>query len=138
MVDRKLEENIKKAEDFTQIWKRFRRVFERALSEGHVGRGEEDEFMSVRNLVNSRYEDLMDSLGVKPLRRFIIGASVCNILSLEKLSIMSDERLKSVAEDWRLSEEFLNALTERLKRKKKRIEGFNKLFILTKRRIRRK
>lgn len=138
MVDKKLEENIRKAEDLIEIWDKFHRIFERAVSKGQVGSDGEEEFVSVRNLVSSRYEDLMDSMGVKPLRRFIVGSHVYNILSLDKLSIMSDEKQKAVEDDWRLSGEFLGSLRDRLKRKKKRIEGFNRFWLLAKRKIQNK
>lgn len=138
MIDRKLEANIKKTKEFIEIWDGFNRIFKATISENHVSIDEEKEFLSTKALVNSRYEDLMDSLGVKPLKRFIMSPSIYNVLSLEKISIMSDEKFDTVDKDWEESSKFLTALLERLKTKKRRIEGFNRFFFVTKKAIRRK
>ncbi len=138
MIDRKLEANIKKTKEFIEIWDEFNRIFKATISENHVSIDEEKEFLSTKTLVNSRYEDLMDSLGVKPLKRFIMSPSIYNVLSLEKISIMSDEKFDTVDKDWEESSKFLTALFERLKTKKRRIEGFNRFFFVTKKAIRRK
>ena len=79
----------------------------------------------------------MDSLGVKPLKRFIMSPAMCSLLSLERISIMSDEKSKSVTRDWKESCEFLNSLKARLEKKKKRIEGFNRFFFEFKKNIKR-
>ena len=138
MIDRKLEANIKKTKEFIEIWNEFNRIFKNTISENHVSIDEEKEFLSSKTLVNSRYEDLMDLLGVKPLKRFIMSPSIYNVLSLEKISIMSDEKFDTVDKDWEESSKFLTALLERLKIKKRRIEGFNRFFFVTKKAIRRK
>lgn len=132
MIDKKLENNIKKARDFVEIWHKFHDIFKNTTSENHLGRDKEEEFLSVKNLVNSRYEDLMDSLKVKPLRRFIISPSIYNILSCGEISIMSDKRLSGVRDDWAESFRFLKALLERLERKKERIGGFNRFAFMMK------
>jgi len=137
MKDKKLEDNIKKAEDFIEIWDKFHHIFKNALSEAHVTEEKDDEFIATKDLVNSRYEDLMDSLEVKPLKRFLISPTVYNILALDRISTMSDERLKIVAEDWSGAFEFLYSLLNRLRKKKKRIEGFNKFFFIMKKKFNR-
>ena len=136
MIDRKLEANIKKTKEFIEIWDEFNRIFKNTISGNHVSIDEEKEFLSTKTLVNSRYEDLMDSLGVKPLKRFIMSPSIDNVLSLEKISIMSDGKFDTVDKDWEESSKFLTALLERLKTKKRRIEGFNRFFFVTKKAIR--
>ncbi len=138
MIDRKLEANIKKTKEFMEIWDKFNHIFKATISGDHVSINEEREFLSTKALVNSRYEDLMDSLGVKPLKRFIMSPSIYNVLSLEKISIMSDEKFDTVDKDWEESSKFLTALLERFKTKKRRIEGFNRFFFVTKKAIRRK
>ncbi|MBL7155657.1 MAG: hypothetical protein ISS90_00765 [Candidatus Omnitrophica bacterium] len=137
MIDKTLETNIKKTKEFLEIWNKFHQIFENTISENHVDEEKVKEFTSVRDLVNSRYEDLMDSLGVKPLKRFIMSPAMCSLLSLERISIMSDEKSKSVTRDWKESCEFLNSLKARLEKKKKRIEGFNRFFFEFKKNIKR-
>jgi len=123
MIDKKLEENIKKAKEFTEIWENFRRIFKN---------NDEKNFLSTKTLVNSRYDDLMDSVGEKPIKRFIKNEPLYNILSLENLSVMSDGRLRCLEKDWDDSSVYLFSLVDRLERKKRRIEGFNRFFFLLK------
>ncbi len=127
MIDRKLEENIKKAKGFMEIWGNFRRTFKN---------NDEKNFLPTKTLVNSRYDDLMDSIGEKPIKRFTKNEPLYNILSLENLSMMSDGRLKSIEKDWEDSSVYLFSLLDRLERKKRRIEGFNRFFFLLKNVIR--
>jgi len=129
MIDKKLEGNIKKVKEFTEIWGNFRRIFKN---------NDEKNFLATRSLVRSRYDDLMDSIGEKPIKRFIKNEPLYNILSLENLSIMSDGRLKSLEGDWDDSFAYLLSLADRLERKKRRIEGFNRFFFLLKNVTRRK
>lgn len=125
MVDKKLETNIKKTKNFIEIWDKFHNIFKNAISENHISEDIEKELSSVRDLASLRYEDLMDSLGGKPLKRFIKSPAIYNVLSFEGISIMSDERLATIGREWAESFNFLHALLERLERKKRRIGGFN-------------
>ena len=135
MIDRKLESNIKRTENFIEIWDKFHDIFENALSDNAINKDEEKNFLSTKTLVNSRYDDLMDSLGVKPIKRFIKSETIYNILSIRDLSIMSDRRSSMVHRDWQNSFKFLRSLLERLKRKKRRIEGFSRFSFFVKRRL---
>jgi len=130
MVDKNLEDNIKKTKDFIELWKKFHKVFRGTTSGSHINDEKELEFLNIKELAYSRYEDLMDSLGVKPLRRFIKSPSVYTILDIEKIAIMSDEKLKAVDKNWEGSWDFLNSLLQRLERNKKRLEGFNKFIFM--------
>lgn len=138
MIDRKLEGDIKKTKEFIELWDKFHQIFKDAISENHVSESKEKEILSTRNLVSSRYEDLMDTLGKRPLERFIMSPSVHNILSLEKISIVSDKRLDTLDCDWREAFGFLKALLERLERKKRRIGNLNRFAFALKKGVRRK
>ena len=135
MIDKKLESNIKKTKEFMEIWAKFHGIFKNTISENHVDSLIEEEFLSTKTLVSSRYEDLMDSLGMKPLKRFISSPSIYDVLSIKGLSIMSDEKINEVKNNWDESDKFLKSLLSRLERKKRRIEGFNKFYLSLKRRI---
>jgi hypothetical protein len=136
MIDKKLEGNIRKTKEFIEIWDKFRRIFGIAVSENRVNENKEKEILSIRDLLDSRYEDLMDSLEVKPLERFVMCQPIYNLLSLEKLLIMSDEKLKTFEKDWAESYRFLAGLLGKLEKKKRRISGFNALAFRMKKRIR--
>ena len=135
MIDKKLESNIKKTKEFIEIWKRFYQTFSNTISHSHVDENKEKEFLSTRDVVNSRYEDLMDSLEVKPLKRHIMTPFVYNIFSIDKISIMSDEKLKEVNKEWEKSGEFLHSLLRRLEKKKDKIKSFNRFAFQIKKKI---
>jgi len=129
MIDRKLEENIKKVKEFMEMWENFHRIFKK---------NDEKNFLATKSFVSSRYDDLMDSIGEKPIKRFIKNEPLYNILSLENLSVMSDDRLKNLEKEWECASAYLFSLLKRLGRKKRRIEGFNKFLFLIKNARRRK
>ena len=116
MIDKKLETNIRKVKNFIEIWDNFCKIFKK--SEG-------ENFTTTKRLLNARFDDLMDSLGEGPLKRFIKNESLYNILSLGDITIMSDERRKVVDNDWENSSRFLSQLLGRLERKKRRIEDMS-------------
>ena len=136
MIDKKLENNIKKTKEFIEIWSKFGNIFQKTLSEGHVGSEREKEFISAKSLVDSRYDDLMDSLGVKPLKRFMMSPAIYNVFLIGKLSIMSDDKIKKLEENLSESNKFLEALFSRLERKKHKIEGFNRFYLSLRRKFR--
>jgi len=133
MRDKRLEANIKKVYEFIELWAKLHENFKDLLSSAKVGTEVETNFVTTRNLVYKRYEDLMDSLGVKPLRRFIISPAIYNILTVSKLSTMSDAKIEALKRGWVEAENFLNMLARRLERKKRRIEDFNKFVFVFKR-----
>jgi len=132
MIDRELEKNIKKTRDFIEIWQNFHQVFREAVSGTAVNEDAEKRFLATRPLVDSRYDDLMDSLGVKPIKRFIAGECIYDLLLLERLSAMSDEKAVKLKKRWEESFAFLSALLGRLERKKRRIKDINKLAFFVK------
>lgn len=116
MIDKKLEANIKKVKEFMEIWNNFRGLFENS---------EVQNFAATKKLINTRFDDLMDSLGEGPLARFTKNEPLYNILSLQNIAIMSDERRKAVDNDWEDSSKFLGRLLGRLEKKKRRIEDMS-------------
>jgi len=135
MVDKKLEENIKKTQTFLEFWTKFDELYREAVSERTVSGPKTEIFISTRSLVNSRFEDFMDALGIGRTDRMIKCGFVYEILSLEDLDTMSDERLNKIRECWTDSYIYLYSVLNRLKKKKQRIEKFNRFFFITKRLI---
>ena len=128
MIDKKLEDNIKNAKRFLEFWSKFHELYSL----------KEENFLSTRTLVNSRFQDLMDSVGMKHSQRLIKGFPIYEILSIENLSGMSDEKLRRIEECWTDSYYFLTSVLNRFQKKKKRIERFNKLVFTIKSFLRRK
>ncbi len=128
MIDKKLEDNIKNTKRFLEFWSKFHQLYS----------SKEENFLSTRTLVNSRFQDLMDSAGMKHSQRLTKGLPIYEILSIENLSGMSDEKLKRIEECWTDSYYFLTGVLKQFQKKKKRIERFNKLVFTIKSFLRRK
>lgn len=128
MIDKKLEDNIKNTKRFLEFWSKFHQLYS----------SKEENFLSTRTLVNSRFQDLMDSAGMKHSQRLTKGLPIYEILSIKSLSGMSDEKLKRIEECWTDSYYFLTSVLNRFQKKKKRIERFNKLVFTIKSFLRRK
>ena len=110
----------KNTKTFLEFWSKFHELY----------RSDEEGFLSTRMLVNSRFQDLMDFVGIKHSQRLTEGFPIYQILSIENLSGISDERFKKIEDYWTDSYLFLSSLLSRFQRKKKRIEKFNKLIFL--------
>jgi len=135
MIDKSLEEGIKKTQHFIEIWNKFHDIFKKMVSQNHVDGSKEKEFLSAKELAGSCYEDLMDSLSVKPIRRFVIGRAVFNVLSFDSVFAMSDEKLELFDKNWDESFVFLKELLDRLERKKRRIGNVNRFAFAMKKKI---
>lgn len=133
MKDKKLEENIKKTHQFLEFWSKFHELYRDALSDNGTSDYRGEMFLSTRGLVNSRFEDLMDSIEINSRERVSKSFPIYEILSVNDLSAISDEKLSRLDDCWMDSYIFLSSLLNRFKKKKQRIEKFNKFLFITKR-----
>ena len=106
MIDKKLEDNIKNTKRFLEFWSKFHELY----------RTNEENFLSTRTLVNSRYQDLMDSIDIRHSQRATKGLPVYEILSIENLSGISDERSKKIEDYWTNSYVFLSSLLKQFQK----------------------
>lgn len=132
MIDKKLEENIKRTKKFFEFWSKFHELYRGAIAHYDDSGAKEEEFLSTRSLVNSRFQDLMDVMALSHQDRLEKGVSVYEILSIDSLSEMSDDKLKKIEDFWTDSYIFLSSVLDRSRRKKRRIEKFNKFIFVTK------
>ncbi|MFH1790952.1 MAG: hypothetical protein ABH885_03080 [Candidatus Omnitrophota bacterium] len=130
MKDRKLEDNIKKTGVFLEFWTKFHELYRDAVSGNSPDR---EMFISTRSLVNSRFDELMDSLGVGSREKIDKCIPFYEILSIEDLSAMSDEKQVKIGDFWTDSYIYLYSRLDSLKRKKRRIEKFNRTVFMAKR-----
>jgi len=134
MTDKKIDRNIKKTRDFIESWKRLYNIFEGIFSKSTIDKKKEEEFLSTRDLISVRYEDLMDDIGVRPSVRVLKSDSIYSVLSLDELSPISDDSLRNIGQQWKNSFSLLAALLSRLERNKKRLKNFSRFSIIIKNR----
>lgn len=137
MIDKKLEENIKNTKRFLEFWSKFQELYRIVISGSPSLKDKEEGFTSTRTLVNTRFQELMDSLGVSHGERLKRAIPIYEILSIENLYNMSDEKLKKIEDHWTDSYIFLSSILDRFQKKKKRIEDYSKVMFVTKSFLRR-
>jgi len=135
MIDKKLEDNIKRTHKFLEFWSKFHELYRDAVSERALTGYKGEMFISTRTLVNSRFDDLIESLEIGSREKVTRCFPVYEILSVDDLSAISDEKLNRLEDCWTDSYIFLSSLLSRFKKKKQRIEKFNKFLYITKRLI---
>ena len=132
MIDKKLENNIKKTKTFLEFWSKFHELYRDAVGDSSSLPDKEENFIATRSLVNSRFQDLMDFIGVKHSQRFAKALPLYEILSLENLRGVSDEKFETIDDYWTDSYIFLSSILDRFQKKKRRIEKYNKTIFTVK------
>lgn len=133
MIDKKTESDIKKLQSFIEFWTKFRSIYDETTSRVIITDDDEKKFLEIRDVIKSKYLDLCATLDYKYVPRARATDPVDEVLSITGIRLMSEKGLKKIGDDWKDSYIFLNSITERLKLKKKRLEGFNPLAVYLKR-----
>ncbi len=133
MRDKQLEEYIKKTQTFLEFWCKFNHIFDQSICSASMDKVQGEDFIATRNLVNMKFEDLLDELGVPRARRIARCYPIYEILCLDDFSTMSDDKIAKLKDCWQESYIMLYSLLNRFKKKKKRIEKINGFILRTKR-----
>ena len=128
MKDKQLESNIKNTEEFLEYWVKFNQIYKDSISVRQDSVAVKDIFFSTKEIVNNRFEDFLDSIGITHKQRVDRYFGIYRILSIKDLDIMSDEKIDQIKEDWTESFILLYDQLKRFKRKKLRIENINGIF----------
>ena len=120
MIDKKTEGAIKALKDFLELWGKFHSIYKDIASKEIITKGAEAKFLETK-------------LEFKYMPHSRLTDPVGDILALDRITFISERRLKKLNEDWRDSYIFLNNIMERLKTKKRRLEGFNPIGVFFKR-----
>ncbi len=138
MIDKKTEADIKALKSFLEFWTKFRSIYDETVSRDIISDEDEAKFLEVRDLIKSKYGVLTSGLDFKYVPRSRLTDPVDGVLAINGVRLMSEKSLKKGNDDWRDSYVFLNSITERLKNKRKRLEGFNPIAVFFKRLLERK
>ncbi|MDD5439359.1 MAG: hypothetical protein PHS37_04155 [Candidatus Omnitrophica bacterium] len=132
MKDKTLEHNIKETQVFVEFWTKFHELYKQTVAQNPVPVGKTNLFVLTKDLVSSRFDDLMDQLEIRSAERMVKCMPIYEILSLNDFSTMSDEKLTHLTDCWTESYYYLYGLLSRFKKKRKRIEKFNRFFFVAK------
>ena len=138
MIDKKTEADIKALKSFLEFWTKFHSVYGEIVSKDIITDDDEIKLLEVRDLIKSKYLALSNGLDFKYVPHSRMTDPVDGVLAINSVRLMSEKSLKKLNDDWRDSYVFLNSITERLKNKRKRLEGFNPIAVFFKRLLERK
>ena len=134
MIDKKTEGAIKTLKGFLELWGKFHSIYHDIASKEIITKDAEAKFLETKQIILEKYEALKNNeLEFKYMPRSRLTDPVGDILALNRITFMSERNLKKLNEDWRDSYIFLNNILERLKTKKRRLEGFNPIWVFFKR-----
>ena len=133
MIDKKTEENIKNIDTFLESWGKFRQLYDEITAKSIVTKEDEALFSETQAIISKKYEDLKGNLEFKYMPYGRLTDPITEMLSLENVSNMSEERSGKIKKDWDDSYIFLNNILERLKNRKRRLEHFSDAGVWAKR-----
>lgn len=132
MINRDLEQQIKKTKSIIQLWTKFRELYRIPLSRTDILPEEENGFLELKSSLTRQYQGLLESLdiGHSPDDRTfeVIGS----ILSLSSVPNLNEMQLKKVENDWHNSYLSLNKILGSLENKREQLGKINTVKITIK------
>ncbi|GEM_PF-1199878 len=133
MKDKKNTQDIKAINSFLEFWTKFHSIFNEIISKDAISNEDEAKFLGVRDIIRVKYDTLINGLDFKYAPRSRNTDPVQGVMLIGGIRLMSEKGLKRLNDDWRDSYIFLNSISEHLKNKRKRLEGFNPMAVFFKR-----
>ena len=103
MIDKELEEKIKKTKEFMELWIKFHNLYKEALKDKVVDPEEEKAFLETKSLIARKYQALTDLLKITPSTEDKTIDVISQVLSLQSISTLSDVQLEEIDNGWHLS-----------------------------------
>lgn len=125
MTDPNLEKKIKQTKEFVELWLKFRQLYRSAIGKSKILPEEEKIFLETKTLIARRYQSLIEALGVKPSvddRTFDV---IKDVLSLERVTTMSDDQMQRIENDWHNSLIIFNQILGGLENKKEELANIS-------------
>jgi len=133
MKDKKTETDMKSMGAFLEFWGRFHSIYSATFGKGLITKEDEDKFLETKRMMNSKYDELKESLDYRYMPHGRPTDPVSDILSIQTIRFISEDNLKRLNNDWKDSYIFLNNISERLKTRKRRFKEFSELGVFFKR-----
>ncbi|MBI4435867.1 MAG: hypothetical protein HY590_00410 [Candidatus Omnitrophica bacterium] len=130
MIDRDLEEKIKKSKEFMDLWVKFHNLYKEALKDKVVDPEEEKAFLETKSLIARKYQALTDLLKITPSTEDKTIDVISQVLSLQGISALSDVQLEEIENGWHHSNIFLNKLLGSLENRKESLSKIHPLSVL--------
>lgn len=121
MIDKNLEKKIKQTEDFLELWVKFHDLYRGATTKGTIVAEDEKVFLDTKSLIARKYQALIDALGITQGDEERSFNVISQVLSLERVSTMSDMQMREIEDSWHNSYIALNKLLGGLENEKEEL-----------------
>ena len=125
MIDKALENRIKKVNEFIQLWASFYAIYKRSAAQQSFTEEEEKNFLELKSSLARKYQGLMDSLGLKPTAEDRTFDVISQIMSLKSISMLSPLQMEKLENDWHHSYITLNKVMGSLENQKQELVKIN-------------
>ncbi len=115
---------------FKDVWGVLKRTYDQTAGARAIDPDEEKTFFETREILKRRFHDLEEAVGASAISRDL-KLGVLEILSLESLVSLSDQKFETLRGHWLKAENGLGILLGRLERGKGRIERLQEEKIKT-------
>ena len=133
MVDKKTESGIKALKGFMEFWTKLHSLYTETIQKDVITAEDEKKFLDARDIIRTKYEELKAALDFKYMPHGRLTDPVGEVLAVDAIRFGSERGLKKLEADWKDSYVFLNNILERLKERRRRLEGFNPVGVFFKR-----
>src|SRR3989338_3137220 len=133
MIDKKTEADIRGLGSFLELWGKFHAIYSDIISKETIVKEDEAKFLETKGLIQGKYNPLKNNLDFKYMPQARFTDPVDDILALGRILNISEKNINRLNEDWKDSYIFLNNILERLKNKRRRLEGFSPVGVFIKR-----
>jgi hypothetical protein len=103
-------EAIVKTREFIELWKKFNQIYKEAMGKSAITEEEEELFLETKSIVARKFQTMVDSITVERSTIDRTYDVINQILSLRSISVISEEALRKLNNDWHQSYISLNRL----------------------------
>lgn len=132
MVDKELDNKIKKLKEFMEIWVKFHEMYKNALSEAAISPEDEKNFLETKSLIARKYQALVNYLGIDVPYDDKTFDVITQLLSLKSVAAISDISLGKIEHDWNSSYILLNKLLGEFEARQEALKKISKIRFITK------
>ncbi len=129
MRDRRLEQNIKRVEEFIELWKQLSQFLDRGLRGGTFSDEEEGQFLQLKSAIAQQHELLMTTLGGEAERDDKALRLLNNVPSLGAFQDLAEGMDKRLSTEWHSTFMALQALLGRLRGKQAQLASISSFAV---------
>lgn len=127
---RELDKSIKEAEDFMALWLKFHELYKQSIKDKVIVPEAEKNFLETQTVIARRYRSLTAKTCAPPYFEDKPYDAIKGILSIERVSNLSDMQLSKIERKWRSSYTSLNRLLEGLKAEREKLSKPGRVSLL--------